>query len=89
VLEIHPADAQARGLNSGDTVSVWNERGVVTLSLVVTDATRAGVVYSSKGVWRKTSNTGFTVNALIPSDLRTDIEDGACYNETYVDIKKC
>jgi anaerobic selenocysteine-containing dehydrogenase len=89
VLEIHPADAKARGLTAGDRVSVWNERGQVTLSLAVTDAMRAGVVYSSKGAWRKTSATGFTVNALIPSDLRTDIEDGACYNETFVDVKKC
>jgi anaerobic selenocysteine-containing dehydrogenase len=87
VLEIHPADAEARGLNAGDTVSVWNERGRVTLSLVVTDATRTGVVYSPKGTWRKTSDTGLTVNALIPSSLRTDIEDGACYNETFVEVE--
>ncbi len=88
-LEINPADAEARGLNSGDTVSVWNERGRVTLSLMITDATRSGVVYSPKGTWRKTSDTGLTVNALIPSDLRTDIEDGACYNETFVDVERC
>ena len=30
--------------------------------------------------------TGNTVNALISSDIRTDIEDGACYNETFVEI---
>ena len=88
VLEIHPMDAEARGLNAGDTVSVWNERGKVTLSLAVTDATRTGVVYSPKGTWRRASDTGFTVNALIPSDLRTDIEDGACYNETFVEVEK-
>jgi hypothetical protein len=27
-----------------------------------------------------------TVNALIPTDIRTDIERGACYNETFVEI---
>ena len=45
-----------------------------------------GVLYSPKGTWLRTSETGATVNALIPSDLRTDIERGACYNETFVDI---
>ena len=30
----------------------------------------------------------FTGNALIPSDIRTDIEDGACYNETFVEVEQ-
>ena len=29
-----------------------------------------------------------TTNALIPSDIRADIERGACYNETFVDISR-
>ncbi len=88
IVEMNPIDATARGLGDGDTVSVWNERGRVTLKLVTTDATRPGVLYSPKGTWRRTSDTGLTVNALIPSGLRTDIEDGACYNETFVDVAK-
>jgi len=55
--------------------------------LSITDATRAGVLCSAKGTWRATSETGFTANALIPSDIRTDIERGACYNETFVNIR--
>ena len=88
ILEMHPQDCAARGLNAGDTVSLWNERGKVALTLVMTDATQPGVVYSPKGAWRQSSVTGVTVNALIPSDLRTDIEDGACYHETFVDVEK-
>jgi len=89
VLEMNPADAGARGLAANDKVTVWNERGRVTLKLRVTEKTRQGVVYSPKGTWRKTSDTGLTVNVLIPSDLRTDIEEGACYNETFVEVAKC
>ncbi len=89
IVEMNPADAKARGLTEGDEVTVWNERGGVRLKLVVTDATRRSVLYSSKGTWRQTSETGLTANALIPSDIRTDIERGACYNETFVDVKKC
>jgi hypothetical protein len=45
-----------------------------------------GVLYSPKGTWLASSATGQTVNALIPADIRADIEGGACYNETYVDV---
>jgi len=89
VVEMNPVDAESRGLTDGDKVSIWNSRGKVTLQLVVTDATRAGVVYSPKGAWRISSDTGMTTNVLIPSDIRTDIEDGACYHETFVDVKAC
>ena len=86
VLEVNPADAEAKGLTNGDIVKVWNGQGEVALKVRVTDAVRPGVLYSPKGTWLRTSETGTTVNALIPSDIRTDIERGACYNETFVDI---
>ena len=86
VLEINPADADAKGFQDGDIVKVRNALGEVSLKIKVTDAVRPGVLYSPKGTWLGTSDTGQTVNALIPSDLRTDIERGACYNETFVDI---
>ncbi|MCD9148711.1 molybdopterin oxidoreductase family protein [Pseudophaeobacter flagellatus] len=86
-LEMHPKDAAARGLKDGALVLVSNARGAVTLQLKISDATRPGVIYSPKGTWRATSQTGFTVNALIPADLRTDIEDGACYHETFVEVQ--
>ncbi len=86
IVEMNPSDAAKYDLQSGDLVTVWNERGEVSLRLSVTDSTRVGVLYSPKGTWRETSDTGLTVNALIPSDVRADIEEGACYNETYVDV---
>lgn len=88
VVEINAVDATSRRLSNGDIVTVWNARGAVTLTVVVTDATRPGVLYSPKGTWRHTSATGMTANVLIPSDIRTDIEAGACYNETFVDVRK-
>ncbi len=89
VLEMNPADAEARGLADGDKVMVSNARGGVTFRLVVTDAVRPGVLYSPKGTWRETSDTGLTANVLIPSEIRTDIERGACYNETFVEVEAC
>jgi len=58
----------------------------VILTARITDAVLPGVLYSPKGTWLATSSTGQTVNALVPSDVRADIEDGACYNETFVEI---
>ncbi|WP_424978537.1 molybdopterin-dependent oxidoreductase [Leisingera sp. S232] len=89
VVEMHPADAASRRLADGSKVVVWNGQAEVTLQLKITDATREGVLYSPKGTWRATSETGLTVNALIPADIRTDIEDGACYHETFVDVRPC
>lgn len=87
IVEMHPDDAAALGLCHSQPVIVWNDRGAVKLQLRVSDATRPGVLYSPKGTWRATSDTGLTVNALIPADIRTDIGAGACYNETFVDIR--
>ena len=88
IIEINPADAAARGISEGDELKVWNGLGEVRLTARITDAVRPGVLYSPKGAWLATSPTGQTVNALIPSDIRTDIEDGACYNETFVDVAR-
>ncbi len=87
VLEMHPDDAAARGLSDGDKVVVWNNQARVSLALKVNDSTRAGVIYSPKGTWRASSDTGLTANALIPVGIRTDIGDGACYNETFVEVE--
>ncbi len=85
-LEIHPVDAAARGIEQGDRVTIWNDLGKVTLVAEISDDVQPGVLYSAKGTWLSTSETGQTVNALISADLKTDIMEGACYNDTYVEV---
>ena len=85
-VEINPQDATAYGIDNNSLVTLSNEKGAVVLKARITTATRPGVLYTPKGTWLKTSQTGQTVNALISADLKTDIVDGACYNETFVDI---
>ncbi|MBQ4807114.1 molybdopterin-dependent oxidoreductase [Phaeobacter sp. HS012] len=87
LVEMHPKDAASRNLTDGALLEVFNAQATVTLRLKISDATRPGVLYSPKGTWRASSATGLTVNALIPADIRTDTEDGACYNETFVDLR--
>ena len=86
IVEINPADAREYKISEGDSLRVWNKQGEVYLTARITDAVAVRVLYSPKGTWLATSATDQTVNALISSDVRSDIEDGACYNETFVDI---
>ncbi len=87
MVEINPEDASSLNISEGDLLSVSNSLGEVILKAKITDAVRPGVLYSPKGTWVKTSDTGQTVNALIDAEIKTDIMEGACYNETFVDVK--
>ncbi|HML11725.1 MAG TPA: molybdopterin-dependent oxidoreductase [Xanthobacteraceae bacterium] len=86
-LLMNPRDAKARGLNGAKRVRVWNERGAVILPLKVTDAVAPGVVASEKGAWLATSPTGATISALVSADARADLAQGACFNDTAVQVE--
>jgi anaerobic selenocysteine-containing dehydrogenase len=86
-LFMHPRDALARGLKGTKRVRVFNERGAVILPLKVTDAVAPGVVASEKGAWLATSPTGSTISALVSADDRADLAQGACFNDTAVEVE--
>lgn len=88
IVEIHPEDAVKRSVESGDEVRLWNELGEVYFTAEITDRVKQGVLYTPKGAWQATSQSGQTVNALMSADARTDIMQGACYNDTFVAIVK-
>ena len=84
-LEMHPQDAARRGLSDGQAVKVFNDLGEVHLMLKVTDSVAPGVALSAKGAWMRTTSNGQTVSALAPT-AKADIADGACYNDTRVEV---
>ncbi len=86
LLEMHSADAAARGVRSGDGVSVWNGRGRITLIARVGDTVPAGVV-AARLDWHKLSQDGANVNALT-SERLTDIGGGATFYSTLVEVEK-
>jgi len=86
IVEINPGDAETAAIGDGALVELGNDKGSVILQAKLTDAVAPGVLYSPKGTWLRTSDTGQTVNALIDADMKTDIVDGACYHETFVDL---
>jgi anaerobic selenocysteine-containing dehydrogenase len=87
-LMMHPRDATARRLSQGAEVRLWNERGEVFLSLDVSAAVPPGVVASEKGAWLATSRTGQTISALVSADMRADLAEGACFNDTRVEVTR-
>ena len=85
-LEMHPKDADVRGLTEGQNVKLWNDLGEVHMPLRITDDVRPGVVCSYKGAWFKTSDNGQTVSALAPMHL-ADLCHGACYNDARIEVE--
>ncbi len=86
ILEMHTRDADARGLRSGDRVSVRNQRGCVTLTARVGDTVAAGVV-AARLDWQKLSADGANVNTLT-SERLTDIGGGATFYSTMVEVSR-
>ena len=87
-LLMNPKDAAQRDLRQGIEVRLWNERGEVILPLAVSEAVPPGVVASEKGAWLATSRTGQTISALVSADLKADLAEGACFNDTQVEVSR-
>ncbi|HEX4651050.1 MAG TPA: molybdopterin-dependent oxidoreductase [Granulicella sp.] len=90
VLEMHDADARARGVASGDEVEVFNARGRMRLKVLVDGKVRPGVV-AARLDWNKLggdlSGEGANVNVLT-SERLTDIGGGATFYSTLVEVRK-
>jgi anaerobic selenocysteine-containing dehydrogenase len=87
VLDMHPDDAAARGIEEGDEIRVWNALGEMHIKAHLTHLVRPGLVSMPKGVWRRHTANGYTTNALTPDTL-TDVGGGACFNDARVQIAK-
>lgn len=86
-LDMHPDDAETRGIEDGDTVRMFNERGEVRLAVKVTPLVRVGTVSTPKGVWRRHTLNGLTSNTLVPDTL-ADLGGGACFNDARVQVER-
>ncbi len=47
LLEIHPHDAETRGINDGERVSLSSRKGDITLTATITEKVQPGVVYTT------------------------------------------
>jgi anaerobic selenocysteine-containing dehydrogenase len=85
---IHPQDAEARGIQHGEWVRVYNARGEVLLKAVVsTEHVRPGTTWSPSLWWHRDSPGGRNVNALT-SDRLADMGGGSTFHTCFVEIEK-
>ncbi|HSE96848.1 MAG TPA: molybdopterin-dependent oxidoreductase, partial [Blastocatellia bacterium] len=87
VVEINPEDARERGINDGDLVRVWNDRGECMLYATVTTRVKPGVAVALSIWWNKLSPGGTNVNQTVSQSL-TDMGAGATFYDNLVEIAK-
>ena len=86
VLEMHEADATGRGIASGQTVCVFNDRGSYVCKAVVNRRARPGVVNGLGVWWRKLGAAGTNVNELTHQKL-TDIGRAPSFYDCLVEVR--
>ncbi len=88
VLEIHPDDAEARGIADGSTVRVFNDRGSYECHAVVSPRARPGVVNGLGIWWRKLGLNGTNVNE-VTSQALTDLGRAPTFYDCLVEVETC
>lgn len=83
-LDIHPVDAESRGLQQGERVRIFNGRGECELPIRITEGLLPGTVVS-QGLW--SNDLKSLVNVLTPSRL-SDMGRGATFFSTRVEVEK-
>ena len=86
-LDVHPDDAAARHIASGDIVRIFNDRGAFTATARVTDRARPGVVVAPSIWWKKLSPDGANANAVTGQAL-TDLGRAATFYDCLVEVAK-
>ena len=85
VLEMHPEDAQARGIQDGDVIRVFNQRGTYHCKAQLNNRARPGVVNGLGIWWRKLGLNGTNVNELTSQNL-TDIGRAPVFYDCCVEV---
>ena len=85
-LRIHPDDAAARGIRSGQLVRVSNERGWCRLVAEVTEEVRPGVLATTTVWWPKFSPDQRNVN-WTTSDRLADFNGGSTFYTNLVRVE--
>jgi anaerobic selenocysteine-containing dehydrogenase len=85
LLEIHPVDAAPRGIRSGATLRVFNDRGTYVCRADVSERARPGVVNGLGIWWRKLGLRGTNVNELTHQQL-TDLGRAPSFYDCLVEV---
>jgi len=86
-LDIHPEDAERRGVIDGGYVRVFNDRGSLELRARVSDRARPGVVVALSVWWKKLTRDGKNANELTSSDALTDMGRAPLFYDCLVEVE--
>jgi anaerobic selenocysteine-containing dehydrogenase len=85
-VELHPHDAEPRGIRTGQWVRVFNDRGSYQAKAVVGDSVKPGVAVCLGVYWNRHTRDGNNVNATTSTAL-TDFGGGATFFDNLVQIE--
>ena len=96
VVRIHPENAKAKGIEEGDIVKLFNDRGEVLGIAHLTHRVRVNVIHSftSSGIYRPvnpgtpSTDKGGCVNILTSARFMSRKVAGMAQNSTLIDIVK-
>ena len=86
-LEMHPDDAELRGIGDGDRVLLANDRGALHLTALLTKSVQPGVVAASMSWHKLAQDTRGGVNQLTSQRL-TDLGGGPTFYSTLVTVER-
>ncbi len=85
-IELNEVDARERGIQPGDWVRAWNERGEAYFVAEIKDSVAAGVACHLSLWWQRYSPQGWNCNALT-SDAEADMGGGATFHTNLVQLE--
>jgi len=89
-ISINPIDAKARGINDGDEVRVFNDRGEIIIPAKLTERVMPGVVDLPQGAWYSPDKHGVDRGGcanVLTKDVRSP-GGAVTYNTALVQIQK-
>jgi anaerobic selenocysteine-containing dehydrogenase/REP element-mobilizing transposase RayT len=84
-IRINPHDAESRGINDGEKVKVYNERGSVTFKAIISEKVPPGTVYAYFGWWDGVHHAN--LNELT-GEFISEIGYGTAFHNCLVEVKK-
>jgi anaerobic selenocysteine-containing dehydrogenase len=87
IVMLHPQDAIARLIESGDRVRIFNDRGSCLVTALVQEKVPPGVASAPSTRWPKKSPDGQNINVLTSQRL-TDMGGGPTFYSCLVEIER-